>query len=197
MGGSGTVRNEYVRSKRSDETRRKLIETFMKLMADTCYGDIGITRITEESGISRKSFYYHFASKKALLDYVIESMISEYISKAGSVENGWSSLEVLCRLIYRDRRFFKAISDTGISPLAVTNLNSQISPLIVKAAVTIFDVEEGMSCCTLASDAIFVAIIRWMSEEKPCAPPIFLRNLRIGCMLLAEGYLLHTKTTLN
>lgn len=177
---------EDCRFKRSESTKERLSDTLKKLIRHMDYNAIGVSRIARESGMSRNSFYYHFASKEELVDYILERDLRKGTEKAYGNLIGWDSLVILCRTLYADHYFYKAISASSDS----RKIQAIISPLITKATGSIFHIPEKSSCSTLAVDSVMTAIIRWMEADNPRKPYDFLYNLRNEYLALAEGFMM-------
>ncbi|MED5441441.1 TetR/AcrR family transcriptional regulator [Thalassolituus sp. UBA2590] len=64
--------------KRVERSRRLLVNTLLKLMAEKPYSKLSVANICEHSGVARPTFYLHFRSKDDLLRYYIEQMFLEF-----------------------------------------------------------------------------------------------------------------------
>jgi AcrR family transcriptional regulator len=73
---------------RTDAARRALIGAAMTILADEGYRRLTFSRIGEVAGVSRGLVAYHFGSKTALVEVVIESIRQHYHSARPDVEDG-------------------------------------------------------------------------------------------------------------
>ncbi|MBQ5470696.1 MAG: TetR/AcrR family transcriptional regulator [Treponema sp.] len=56
----------------SESTKEQILALAIKLFASKGYGSVGIQEIVTEAGISKPTLYYHFGSKKGLLEAIIK-----------------------------------------------------------------------------------------------------------------------------
>ena len=80
----------------NDKTRERLSSALRLLMVRKSYSKIDVGSIAAASGLTRKSFYYHFASKDELLDYLVRKDIAA-CEEAG---NGWEVLLSIARCMH-------------------------------------------------------------------------------------------------
>lgn len=178
-------------TKRSDETKRKLSSAFKKLLIASAYEPIDVSAITRESGISRKSFYYHFSCKDDLVAYILESDMRRIEERVSTTLKGWEALLTLCRLLYIEHRFYRAITIPENQIGIYMKMRLVLTPFLRKTTCEILGLPEGHECCLLAADSMMDAIVRWISSEAPSGPTDFLINFRNQMILLAEAWLMH------
>ena len=66
------------RSARSDETRRRLVETATRLFAERGYDGTSVKELAASAGISQGSIFWHFGSKQGLLFEVVDSAFASW-----------------------------------------------------------------------------------------------------------------------
>lgn len=72
-----TTSDKTLKQPRAETTRRHLVEAAGRLLLEKGHRATTIGAILRETGHSRGAFYYHFGSKKAVLDAVVESLSRE------------------------------------------------------------------------------------------------------------------------
>lgn len=60
-------------------TKKILVDAFAKVLLDKPFKKITVSDITDECGISRMTFYYHFKDIYALLEWSIKTRLSEVV----------------------------------------------------------------------------------------------------------------------
>lgn len=66
---------------KSSSSRQKLIEAACGILASQSFSSLSIDRITERAGLSRRTFFLHFASKDDLLTAVLQEVQSIRLAK--------------------------------------------------------------------------------------------------------------------
>ena len=67
--------------KRVERSRRLLVNTLLKLMAEKPYSKLSVANICEHSGVARPTFYLHYRSKDDLLRYHIEQLFLDFAER--------------------------------------------------------------------------------------------------------------------
>ena len=65
-------------------SKEKLVKALLVIMEQYDYREITITQITQEAGLSRKTFYRLFKGKEELLHFLFENLFLEYQIQAKS-----------------------------------------------------------------------------------------------------------------
>lgn len=65
-------------SRRKRETREKLLEAAMELMAERGMGGVAINEITEKADVGFGTFYNHFPDKQAIYDALIRRVFDDF-----------------------------------------------------------------------------------------------------------------------
>ncbi len=62
-----------------DDTREKILATALSLFAAEGYNGVGVQRVCALAGITKPTLYYHFGSKRGLLDTILSEHFSEFL----------------------------------------------------------------------------------------------------------------------
>ncbi len=65
----------------SDMTKRLMVQTLKKLMAKKPLAKISVKEITEESGVKRQTFYYHFEDIYDMLRWMYQEEAVKFVSE--------------------------------------------------------------------------------------------------------------------
>lgn len=173
----------------SNITKRALAQALKELMASQPLEKISVGEICAGCDMNRKSFYYHFKDKYDLVEWIF---YTEFIALLKDVDpaDKWAFLQTLCEYFYRERTFY-------IRALEVRGQNSfrdyfreffyqSIEPFLR------LDREPGVREDVAAfyshfvSDAVLLAILRWLTEGTRLAPEEFVRLMKEASELLVR-----------
>lgn len=68
----------------AEQSKEKLVKALLVIMEQYDYREITITQISQEAGLSRKTFYRLFKGKEELLHFLFENLFLEYQIQAKS-----------------------------------------------------------------------------------------------------------------
>jgi AcrR family transcriptional regulator len=68
-------------SKKGEETRKKIIDTAIKIFREFGYSESSIKKIAESLGLKNSSVYRYFKNKKDLFNFIIKDFESRLIEK--------------------------------------------------------------------------------------------------------------------
>ena len=60
-----------------------LINSFLELLEENEYDKITVTRLVEDCGVSRQTFYYHFEDIEQMINWAIKNEIDKIKNRAG------------------------------------------------------------------------------------------------------------------
>ncbi len=94
-------------------TKKLIADGFKQLMAKKPFEKITIADITDQCGLNRQTFYYHFQDKYELLNWIFYSDVIEPFSDGLTIDN-WSDhlLEILL-IIKNDAKFYANAMSTS------------------------------------------------------------------------------------
>jgi len=71
---------------KSFEKRQELINAAINEFSDKGYDNASLNNILKRTGISKGTFYYHFANKEDLYFYLVSLLVEEKIKEAGFMD---------------------------------------------------------------------------------------------------------------
>ena len=74
-----------MRQARSEATRRKIIDSAVKLFSEIGYPATGLGDIIERAGLTKGALYYHFDSKESLATAIIEEGSANLVNTFRSI----------------------------------------------------------------------------------------------------------------
>ena len=98
-------------ARRKRETRARLLDAALRLMADRGMEGVAINEITEAADVGFGSFYNHFESKEAIYAALVSSVFEEFADSLDKVTEGLADPDVPSR----SRPASDAISEAATS----------------------------------------------------------------------------------
>ena len=154
------------RKKKALETRQKLLDTALKLFAKRGFEHVSIAQITTTCGVSKGTFYTHFATKYDIVLEKFQEFDAHYVEAAKKIDASLSPPQKIIALydeqmIYLTTVVGKDIMRT-VYTAAMTNQVEHVHYLIHPQR-TIFELircylEEGMEQNIFRKDLSFEAI---------------------------------------
>lgn len=178
------------KSKRTEETIRRLSDAMKKLLSQATYNSIDISLITKEAGISRKSFYYHFNSKDEFFLFIIDENISS-LNKLTENTSGCETLLTVCRFFYSEKSFYQPILKPEKLTPAYIRICTRICPILEHSFEELFQISMSNECCIIAADSMLIAIVRWISSGNPIPPEDFLISHTKHSLAYSEEFMLY------
>ena len=160
-------------------TKRALATALKELMEKEAFSKISVADICEKCDMNRKSFYYHFKDKYDLVNWIFDTEFITVIKKQDH-RFGWDLMEALCTYFYDNRDFYrKVLSITGQNSFPEHFHDLLFSAISLRLQeITRVDAMNDFQA-NFFTDAIVLALQRWI-VGKDCLPPEeFLAQLRI------------------
>jgi AcrR family transcriptional regulator len=151
---------------RKQRTRDELLAAFFKLVLSRRYHEIRIADILSGSGVSRSTFYEHFASKDELLCASIEG---PFQILAGMVcgESGAGQVEGLLAHFWENRALARGLFQGAAHRALRRKLIACIEARLDDCARNRLKIPRRLVAHALA-DSMFSPIIAWLVGEATC-----------------------------
>ncbi|MGN0373667.1 MAG: TetR family transcriptional regulator [Enterocloster sp.] len=125
----------------SNITKRALAAALKELMAEMPFTKINISDICDKCNMNRKSFYYHFQDKYALLNWIYDTEFIA-IARKKTYDSGWQFLFDICSYFYDNRIFYrKALLIKGQNSFS-EHFRELMLPVIAEYLKSIFSEQE-------------------------------------------------------
>ncbi len=96
----------------ADSTKQAIVSGTKELVSTKPYEKVSVIEIARICGINRNTFYYHFADKYAVIEWIFQNEIEPIIEKY-MVKDSWAdSIILLCRHMKSEKKFYtNALTD--------------------------------------------------------------------------------------
>lgn len=167
-------------------TKKALGEALKELMAENPFEKISIKDVCDACGMSRNSFYYHFKDKQDLIIWIFDF---EFIQKIQSREfsDPFEFFEAVCEYFYGNKNFYvKAFEITGQNCFS-DYFSEVFHQFSVEHMEKYFgEIENRGYYARFASDALRMALIRWMNDKGNLPPQEVAAMAKNAVMAISE-----------
>ncbi len=158
----------------SNITKRALASALKALMQEEPFAKISISDICKRCDMNRNSFYYHFADKYELVNWIFDTEFVTLISDKSATCSHKESVELLekiCTYFYENQAFYrKALQIKGQNSFS-DHFREFVRPLMEMRMVYLLgqqDVDDFE--IDFFVDAMLCALVRWLLNPN-CMPP--------------------------
>ncbi len=157
---------------RVKRTRTQLEQAFIDLLAEKGFQAVTVQDITERAGVTRATFYAHFADKYALLDYKIRQGFMEEIDKRMlnachlTSENLRNLVVAVCEFTRNMNAHCKP-AQAQFESLVETQVKAVMHELLLKWLESVPLSVDPDTAATAASWAIYGLALQWSHAKQP------------------------------
>ena len=153
--------------KKGEKRRLELLKIAYRMFTEKGYDNTSIDEIIAEAGIAKGTYYYHFPSKEATLEAVIDMMINEQVERArDAVKMPLPIPEKIVSVIcsFRPEKHEESIADAAETEENII-LHEKLNARLINEAVPIVSevVEEGIAqgvfCCEDVPERVRMILI--------------------------------------
>ena len=180
-------------------TKAVLAMGLKKLLEAQPFVKINVSDICAACGVSRKTFYYHFKDKYDLTQWVFQT---EFIDRLTPEEAGdrWRLFSALCQYFSRERNFYRALfqyeGQNSFREFFQKYLYQALEPFVRPERTERLQTGSGGVApeavediyVHFVSDAVYVAVVRWVTEGEKLPPEQFVALLKgVVKLLVAQS----------
>ena len=161
-----------------NQTKHILEESLKKLMLEKPLDKITIRDLTEDCGISRMTFYYHFKDKYDLVNWIFDM---EYLQLSSRQDYAgiWDFLTALCCFFYENRAFYRRALRIEGQNSFLEHFKEVLEPSVkYYLASSLEEKTYQQFCVDFYADAFIAAFVRWLSNRDCVPPQEFVRMLK-------------------
>ena len=171
----------------SCSTKRALALALKNLTRKNSLERISVTDICKECGVNRKSFYYHFQDKYALVNWIFDSEFAVFASGSDRGDGLHILLELL-EYLYENRTFYRR----ALQVKGQNSFSEHFRELLVASAKArlrgVISSEALEFRIGFYADAFIATIERWLLGRESM-PPTKLFGLITSCFEVPVGAL--------
>lgn len=166
----------------SNITKRALAAALKQLMETKPFAKISVSDICEACDMNRKSFYYHFKDKYALVNWIYYTECVAALKEKG-YPTEWELLEDLCAYFYENRSFYRKTLQVDGQNSFSEYFRDIIETILSSDMEEIFGRDDALAFYVdFYTDAFLCAIKRWLLSRN-CMPAAEFTGLLKHCLL--------------
>jgi probable dihydroxyacetone kinase regulator len=164
-------------------TKKSLAMALKELMREKSIDKITIKEITDKCYLSRKSFYYHFDDKYALINWIYYHDF--VVELEGQVLESWETLENICHFFYENEHFYRNALNSETTNTFKDYFSEILNEILHKRLSTVITTHDHKDFfIELYADFLQGAITKWLMNYSKLPPDQFVRLMKeaISCM---------------
>ena len=114
----------------SEITKKALAETLKKLLSKNKLNKITIKEITEDCGVNRQTFYYHFQDIRDLIEWICIDEVDNLLEKKDECEKWEDKFLLIFKIMEEEKIFVKNIYYSVSVEVLRSNLYRLVYPII-------------------------------------------------------------------
>ncbi len=104
-----------------------IISAMLELLIDKKYGEISVTEICELAGVTRKTFYRHFETKRAVIEAALDGMFVEMTQKYNFAETKARFVMVFAfEYLARERRLASIFTESELFEVLIDKIKEYV-----------------------------------------------------------------------
>lgn len=176
----------------SSITKKALAQSLKKIMATKDVNKVTINDITEDCGVNRQTFYYHFADIYDLLEWIYKNEVIEKIEKIESgnlLENWQNGFLYVFEYILENKKFvhntYNSVSRETLLKFIYKQTNNLITKVIEEKSKNISINESNKKFISNFYKYAFVGVVQDWIEKGMIEEPKNIVN-KLSTMLDGE-----------
>ena len=161
-------------NQKSDNSKVWMEDALLNLMETEAYSEITVQEITDNSGLSRRSFYRNYSSKDEILEGILLKIWREYeadirLQSDLSLPN---VAKVFFTIMERHVDFLKLMNRHRLLPLFFSEIDELLPTAFneIKGATIPFCKESVSYALTFSTGGFLRILIKWLNEDNRKSP---------------------------
>ena len=170
---------------RRRRTREVLVSAFVVLAQQRRYDEIRIDDIVKSAGVSRSTFYEHFAGKHALLGASMADAMS-FLARLPSGESGTHQAAALLAHFWDNRALARCLLHGTALRVVRKTLVSHVDACLARCDHDRLRLPRRLAAHAIA-DGILSPILAWLSGEAACDALVLADALKASSRATLAG----------
>ncbi len=160
---------------KSNQTKKALAEALKQLLTRKPINKITINDITEQCGISRITFYYHFKDIYDLAEWTLEEAIQQIIGENRYADNWQQGFLDLLKEVKDNQKLYmnvyRSMDREAIERYLLKKVEPLLMPVVEKEAAGMGISPEGKRVVAIFYTYAFIGVVLdWISKGMPLTP---------------------------
>ena len=160
---------------KSNQTKKVLAEALKQLLTRKPINKITINDITEQCGISRMTFYYHFKDIYDLAEWTLEEATQQIIGENRYADNWQQGFLDLLKEVKENQKLYmnvyRSMDREAIERYLLKKVEPLLMPVVEKEAAGMGISPEGKRVVAIFYTYAFIGVVLdWISKGMPLTP---------------------------
>lgn len=160
---------------KSNQTKKALAEALKQLLTRKPINKITINDITEQCGISRMTFYYHFKDIYDLVEWTLEEATQQIIGENRYADNWQQGFLDLLKEVKENQKLYmnvyRSMDREAIERYLLKKVEPLLMPVVEKEAAGMGISPEGKRVVAIFYTYAFIGVVLdWISKGMPLTP---------------------------
>ena len=160
---------------KSNQTKKALAEALKQLLTRKPINKITINDITEQCGISRITFYYHFKDIYDLAEWTLEEATQQIIGENRYADNWQQGFLDLLKEVKDNQKLYmnvyRSMDREAIERYLLKKVEPLLMPVVEKEAAGMGISPEGKRVVAIFYTYAFIGVVLdWISKGMPLTP---------------------------
>lgn len=173
-------------------TKVLLAQSLEELLVQENLRRIGVSRLCEYCGISRKSFYYHFRDKEDLINWIFLRDLRALGLELEQDSDGevlWENLERMCICFRQKQGFYRKVLPMKEPNAPQEYLRQYLWPEVQAYLSCKVGAQIDPICVDFFAEGVVSTIQRWLTDRNGVSPQRFVSVMK-GLTDTAAAYIL-------
>ena len=169
----------------AEKSKEAISSALLKVMEIYSFNEITVTQITQEAGLSRKTFYRHFNDKEQVLEYLFATLYQECVEEIvrSCICHYWDVVQCYFSFWEKHKEVIKLMNRSGLLPkLLEESYNRSFEVFKIVRTPDIVKANEDMLPYMLAYSigGMHSMLIRWIESDMAVEPRVIIESLKNG-----------------
>ncbi len=160
---------------KSNQTKKALAEALKQLLTRKPINKITINDITEQCGISRMTFYYHFKDIYDLVEWTLEEATQQIIGENRYADNWQQGFLDLLKEVKDNQKLYmnvyRSMDREAIERYLLKKVEPLLMPVVEKEAAGMGISPKGKRVVAIFYTYAFIGVVLdWISKGMPLTP---------------------------
>ena len=163
----------------SEITKKALAETLKKLLSKNKLNKITIKEITEDCGVNRQTFYYHFQDIRDLVEWICVEETNKILNSNSNCKTWQEKFLSIFNLIYEEKIFVVNIYHSVSLEILRKNLYNMVYPIMYEEIDRMskenkYKKEDIIFVTNFYKYAFVEIVLNWVEEGMKEEPKIIV-----------------------
>ncbi|MCB2309384.1 TetR/AcrR family transcriptional regulator [Clostridium estertheticum] len=161
-------------NQKSEKSKMWMENTLIKLMETEVYNEITIQEITDNAGLSRRTFYRNYSSKEEIIEQLFVKIWNEYEVLITSQDD--LSMPNVTRVFFtimtRHIDFLLIVNHHHLLPIFLTKVDELLPPIFyeTKGKTMPFNKESISYALSFGTGGLMRILIKWLNDDQRKSP---------------------------